>query len=399
MDMKILLVTDAYSHLMNGVAMVVSTLSESYRKMGYDVKVLTISGDSESHSENGVYYLPSYNIPIYPDFRVSIAHGHPYLKMLKKWKPDIIHIHSEASASILAKSVAKATNAPIIMTWHTDYAKFAFHEYHSLAPVEFAARELMKIAYHGASIITVPSYKAKTILDGYGVKFPNTIIPNGIALDKFYRDVTEEEKKALREKYNIGEDKKILVILSRLSPEKNISELLEYFPELLKYDPKLHLLISGIGPDKENLESLASKLGINDNVTFTGFVKPEDTYLYYKLGIAFLSASTFEMHSLTYLEAMACGLPLICRNDLCLKGVLDDGENGYIYNDKKEFVNKTLELIKNESLRREMSDKALKRSENFGNEAFAKNMINLYYNVLYVKNRKYRKRLTELKKK
>ncbi len=397
--MKILLVTDAYSHLMNGVAMVVSTLSESYRKMGHDVRVLTISGDCKSHCENGVYYLPSYNLPIYPDFRISIAHGHPYLKILKEWKPDIVHIHSEASASILAKSVAKSTNAPIIMTWHTDYAKFAFHEYHSLAAVEFAARELMKIAYHGACMITVPSFKAKKLLDGYSVKFPNTIIPNGISLDKFYRDVTDEEKKALREKYNIAEDKKILVILARLSPEKNIGELLEYFPELLKHDPKLHLLIAGIGPDKERLESLSSKLGIDDNVTFTGFVQPEDTYLYYKLGIAFLSASTFEMHSLTYLEALACGLPLVCRNDLCLKGVLDDGVNGYIYDDKDEFVEKMLKLLNNESLRKQMSEKALERSALFGNEAFAKNMLNLYYNILYVKNRNYRKKLMSLKNK
>ena len=240
--MKILLVTDAYSHLMNGVAMVVSTLAESYRNMGHDVRVLTISGDCESHCENGVYYLPSYNVPIYPDFRVSIAHGHPYLKMLKKWKPDIVHIHSEASASILAKSVAKATNSPIIMTWHTDYAKFAFHKYHSLKAVEFVAKNLMKLAYRGACIITVPSYKAKTLLDGYKVKFPSTIIPNGIALDRFYRDVTDEEKKALRLKHNIPENRKILVILSRLSSEKNISEILEYFPELVRILNTLNIL-------------------------------------------------------------------------------------------------------------------------------------------------------------
>ena len=391
--MKILLVTDAYSHLMNGVAMVVSTLAESYRNMGHDVRVLTISGDCESHSENGVYYLPSYNVPIYPDFRVSIAHGHPYLKMLKKWKPDIVHIHSEASASILAKSVAKATNSPIIMTWHTDYAKFAFHKYHSLKAVEFVAKNLMKLAYRGACIITVPSYKAKTLLDGYKVKFPSTIIPNGISLDRFYRDVTDDEKKARRIKHNIPENRKILVVLSRLSSEKNISEILEYFPELLKHEPELHLVIAGTGPDSEHLEHLSSKLGINDHVTFTGFVQPESTYLYYKLGTAFLSASTFEMHSLTYLEAMACGLPLICREDLCLKGVLDDGFNGYIYKTKDEFISKTLSILQNDERQREMSENALERSERFGNEAFAKNMINLYHNVLYVKGKKRKKKL------
>ena len=249
----------------------------------------------------------------------------------------------------------------------------------------------MKLAYHGACIITVPSYKAKTLLDGYKVKFPSTIIPNGISLDRFYREVTDEQKKELRAKYNIPENRKIFVVLSRLSPEKNISEILEYFPDLLKYDRDLHLLIAGTGPDTEHLKNYASKLGINDHVTFVGFVQPESTYLYYKLGTAFLSASTFEMHSLTYLEAMACGLPLICREDLCLKGVLDDGFNGYIYNTKDEFIRKALSVAVDDELQQKMSKNALERSELFGNEAFAKNMINLYHNVLYVKNKRRKK--------
>ena len=97
------------------------------------------------------------------------------------------------------------------------------------------------------------------------------------------------------------------------------------------------------------------------------------------------------MHSLTYLEAMACGLPLICREDLCLKGVLDDGFNGYIYNTKDEFIRKALSVAVDDELQQKMSKNALERSELFGNEAFAKNMINLYHNVLYVKNKRRKK--------
>ncbi len=379
--MKILLATDAYTHLTNGVAVVVATLYNAYREKGHDVRVLTISGDRKGHKDGDVYYMPSFNVPLYPDVRMSAVRHHKYLKELKEWKPDIVHIHSEASCARMARSVAKSAGARIIMTWHTDYAKFAFHDHDSLSAVQYATRKLMAVVYRKATVITVPSFKAKALLDGYGLKRPNVVIPNGIILSRYKKPFTQEEREKLLEHHGIPKDRRILVIVSRLSPEKNISEILEYFPSLLRSEPKLHLVIAGIGPDKKHLEQLSEKLGISGHVTFVGFVRPEMTYRYYKLGEAFFSASTFEMHSLTYLEAMACGLPLVCRDDPCLKGVLTDGDNGCIYSTKEEFVEKTLDILKDDEKRRRMSERSSELSENFSEEAFADKMLKLYKEV------------------
>ena len=227
----------------------------------------------------------------------------------------------------------------------------------------------------------MPSYKAKSILDGYGLKHPNTVIPNGIMLERFYQDITPEEKKTLLRQHGIGEDKKLLVVISRLSAEKSISELIEYLPALVEKDPQIHLMIAGSGPDEKHLHNLTEKLGMEEHITFVGFVKPEETYRYYKLGIAFLSASTFEMHSLTYLEAMACGLPLICRNDPSLQGVLTDGFNGYIYNTQDEFTEKAFRLTQDIALRNEMAKNSLQRSMEFSEDALADRMLAVYQNV------------------
>ena len=127
---------------------------------------------------------------------------------------------------------------------------------------------------------------------------------------------------------------------------------------------------------------MSSKLGISDSVTFSGFVPHDLTYKYYKLGIAFMSASTFEMHSLTYLEAMASGLPLICRNDPCLQGVLTDGVNGFIYNDREEFLSKALSLIEDDALREEMSENSIRISKNFSEQAFSERMLDLYKHLI-----------------
>ena len=58
---------------------------------------------------------------------------------------------------------------------------------------------------------------------------------------------------------------------------------------------------------------------------------------YYQLGDLFVSASTSETQGLTYLEAAANGLPLLCRRDPCLDGVILEGQNGYEYEAEEEF--------------------------------------------------------------
>ena len=379
--MKILLTTDSYTHMTNGVAIVVATLANAYREKGHDVRVLTISGDRKAHQDGMVYYMPSFEVPLYPDLRMSLVHRHPYIKEVRNWAPDVVHIHSEASTARIGKAIAKAVGAPVVMTWHTDYAKYAFHKHHSLGVVKMVSKRLMAIMYYRSNIITVPSYKAKSILDGYGLKHPNTVIPNGIMLERFYQDITPEEKKTLLRQHGIGEDKKLLVVISRLSAEKSISELIEYLPALVEKDPQIHLMIAGSGPDEKHLHNLTEKLGMEEHITFVGFVKPEETYRYYKLGIAFLSASTFEMHSLTYLEAMACGLPLIGRNDPSLQGVLTDGFNGYIYNTQDEFTEKVFRLTQDIALRNEMAKNSLQRSMEFSEDALADRMLAVYQNV------------------
>ena len=367
--MKILLSADAYTTtLTNGVTVVVKTLYDTYTSQGHDVRILTMSGDRAAHHEGDVYYLPSFKTPLYPDVRLSFVRHHPFLDELKEWKPDMVHIHTEGPAGRLAKSIARRSDAPVIMTWHTDYAKFAFHDHSSMKAVEWSVKKLMARVYRGADMITVPSYKAKALLDGYNLKNPNMVIPNGIVLSRFTKELPAEEKEQMLRDMNISEDKKLLVIISRLSAEKNIEEIIRYFPALVKQDPKLHLIIVGTGPDKKHLEQTAVKMGVADNITFPGFVQHDLTYKYYKLGKVFLSASTFEMHSLTYLEAMASGLPLICRDDPCLKGVLTDGENGYIYRDEKEFTEKAMKLLEDESLRQKMADNSLRISKGFSEQ-------------------------------
>ena len=99
----------------------------------------------------------------------------------------------------------------------------------------------------------------------------------------------------------------------------------------------IHFLIVGDGPDRERLEFLVKELELENVVHFTGMVPPGEVYKYYRLGDIFVSASQSETQGLTYIEALACGLPLVCFKDECLGQVLRPGWNGYYFENEMDF--------------------------------------------------------------
>ena len=170
----------------------------------------------------------------------------------------------------------------------------------------------------------------------------------------------------------------MLLNLGRLGTEKNLEELLEFFAEALKKEPDMTFLIVGDGPDKSNLEELAVKLGIGGNVIFTGMVPPTEVQKYYQLADAFVSASTSETQGLTYVEAAANGLPLICRKDPCLRGVIEEGINGYEYTSEEEFIRELQMVMDNPEWRKHAGEESEKIAETFDKSHFVDAMENIY---------------------
>lgn len=107
-------------------------------------------------------------------------------------------------------------------------------------------------------------------------------------------------------------------------------------------------------------------------------IPPKDVPAYYKCGNVFVSASTSETQGLTYIEALASGLPVICRKDRCLDGVIDDVINGFQYANPNEYCETIKELAMNPEYVGRMSRNALKSSRKFGCEIFAERAEKVY---------------------
>lgn len=380
--MKILITTDLYATSTNGVVTSIRNLMEELEKKGHTVRVLTVSEKLRSHKEGNVYYIKSVPLGIvYPDVRMPISYRHRYLRELIQWKPDVIHSQCEYFSYQFAGYISKKTAAPIVHTYHTLYEQYVTYIFPSQRIGAYFVGILSKLRLRKAEAIVAPTQKVETVLKDYGIRNPIHVVPSGIALEQHKERIPKEERMRKRKELGIPEDHTVLLNLGRLGTEKNLSELIKLFSIALSQNPKLTLLIVGDGPAKKDLEALSLQMGVADRVIFTGMVEPAEVHKYYQLGDIFVSASTSETQGLTYVEAAANGLPLLCRRDPCLDGVLVEGCNGYEYEAKQEFCELLDTILQNPDWCHTAGTQSQEIAATFDKSNFAEKMENIYESV------------------
>ncbi|MCD8157915.1 MAG: glycosyltransferase family 4 protein [Clostridiales bacterium] len=373
--MKILITTDWYSPTVNGVVTSVLNLEKNLRRLGHEVRVLTLSEKMRSYKSGSTYRSRSVSAFIYPEARISLT-KHSYYKELIDWKPDIIHTQCEFSTYLTARKIARKLNIPIVHTYHTVYEDYTHYFCPSKKLGKAMASTLTRRLLKPADKIIVPTEKVKELLVKYGVNKEVCILPTGIDTEKFAEPLPENEKGALKKKYNIPEGNIVMLFLGRLAKEKNTGELIENFKALNA--KKLTLLIVGGGPYYKELKKETEKICGGMSVIFTGMVPPDEVGKYYKLGDFFVSASTSETQGLTYAEALANGLPSLCKRDPCIDGVVIDNYNGFQYETVEEFKTYAKKLAEDSAFRKQLSENAVKTAEKFSTLTFAKMAEKIY---------------------
>ena len=143
------------------------------------------------------------------------------------------------------------------------------------------------------------------------------------------------------------------------------------------------MLLVGDGPYRESLEKRSREMQIENKVIFAGMAKPEKIVQFYKIGDIFVSASQSETQGLTYIEAMAAGVPIICKKDSCLDDVVINGENGFEYTTDDEFKEALSKLIESSDYRVKIGHAAAQTvADNFSSVAFAKTMLDIYNSLI-----------------
>ncbi|MBQ3234825.1 MAG: glycosyltransferase [Clostridia bacterium] len=380
--MKILLTTDVYNVKTNGVATSVRNLYEALLELGHDVRIITLSNDDKSHRQKTVYYVKSASLErIYSGIRMPRSLVTPFLNELIEWKPDIIHSQCEVFSYTFAKKISKKTGAPIVHTYHTMYDDYVGYIIPFKRFGRWIIRKLTKARLKNVDVIITPTYKVEKAMKSYGLKNEIEIIPSGIDLDQHKQILSNDERVKMRDSFNIKQTDVLFISLGRVAPEKKIDELIRHFSKLCKLNEQVYLMVAGDGPSKEGLQQLSRELGIEDRVIFTGMIDPSKVHLYYQIADVFASASTSETQGLTFIEAMANGLPLLCKKDDCLGGVLLDGLNGFFFENEDSFIDGAYKLL-DKGVRHSQGNKSRELSCSYDKLEFGKTLEKLYKRVL-----------------
>ena len=193
-----------------------------------------------------------------------------------------------------------------------------------------------------------------------------------------------KEQEALRRKLGIPKGKLVLLYLGRMAKEKGLEELMDYLARAGRKDAVV--LLVGDGPDRE--EVLACAKAKKVPAIFAGMVPHSEVPNYYRLGDIFITASTSETQGLTYFEALAAGLPVLCRKDPCLEGVIENGVNGWQYETGEAFCLHLAQFCGDKALRKQMAQAAEDTAERFSAEAFGRAAEALYRSVLEKEEKK-----------
>lgn len=374
--MKVLITTDWYEPVVNGVVVSVLNLKEELQKAGHDVRILTLSPNHFSYKNDDVYYISSWDVRrIYPQARVAFFIRSRYVKELVRWKPDVIHSQCEFSSFLFARHIAKKTGAPIVHTYHTiyeDYQYMFIKRKIGKKIVKLYSRKLL----NRTQAVIAPTEKVKNLLERYGVNREIYTIPTGIDTKNFNWEMSDTEKNRRKGELGIPLDKKILLFVGRIAQEKNIDEILRFYKQLNRQD--VILLLVGDGPYRKEVEAQIQELELTDNVYLTGMVPKTQVASYYHLGDIFVCGSNTETQGLTYAEALASGLPCVCRKDDCLTGIIEDGYNGYQYEDVQDFCREINDILSSPKKLKQMSSRARISARKLSKQKFSEKVEKVY---------------------
>jgi len=237
--------------------------------------------------------------------------------------------------------MAKARKKPIIATIHDIYRETWLQKYGIKGCLMSLFEEIMlKLPY--SKIITVSNSSKKKLVDSGLSEDKIEVIPNGVNLEEFDKVKIEKSRKPR------------VIYVGRLIGYKHVDDLLLAFSKL-NLDAELYIV--GDGPERRNLEFLATKLGIKHKVTFTGFVNERRKIELLKSSHVLVLPSTTEGFGIVLIEAMAARTPVIATDIPPLRELIKEEETGLLFAPRKveELKTKLEHLLKNTELSKRLS--------------------------------------------
>jgi glycosyltransferase involved in cell wall biosynthesis len=359
---------------LGGAAFVAHNISKALVKRGHDVTVYTtnvLSRDSLFHSEQNPIFVAGAKVYYFSNLiykpSVYIYFSEELMKAVKEniANYDVIHLHEYRSYISLAVGYyAKKYHIPYVLQAHGQLPRTAKWRLKQVFDVFFGYRLLRD----ASKVIALSKVEAEQYKCMGMSEEKIAIIPNGIDLSEY---AELPPKGAFKKKFNIPEDKKIILYLGRIHKIKGIDFLIRACAYLKNKMSFKNTILIIAGPDDgylSEIKYLAQASDVSNSILFVGPLYGADKLAAYVDSEVYVLPSRYETFPMTILEAYACGKPIVASRVGGLKDLVIDGETGLLFElgNVKQLARSIFNLLNSNDVAKEMGLKG----KNFVRENF-----------------------------
>ena len=256
--MRIAIFAEYYHPFISGVVTHIDTLRQGLLAEGHEVLIVTLDPAARRHFiKDNVLHCPAIPLKKVYGYGVSSPVNRLRLKLIQKFDPDIIHLHTEFTMGLFALHCAKKLHKPAVYTLHTLYDDYLFyvfpHKTEKMAK-PFAHAYIRKVASQATEIIG-PSVKVAEYLRKCDVQRHINIVPNTVDVSDFIPENVDPQGIAeVKKELGIQDGDTCLCFVGRLGKEKSLDVLIDYFAKCFGAEGHFKLFIIGDGPEKKDLQ-------------------------------------------------------------------------------------------------------------------------------------------------
>lgn len=378
--MKILFVFDSMAPFAGGSQTCTITWIDNLIKLNTEVKLL-----SDQNALLFAKVIPPSHVIINKSLRLGkYVNNFSFAPMLfenaKKeileFRPDIIHVQEQLFVSNHVIDFAHKHTIPVLTTFHGEGARFKIDRF----PLSLFVHEggtynkcIDKYQYHllkKSDYLTAPSQRYADIIQKRLQK--NVFVLYPPVTNHFFKLHKEIPRKPAK-----------LLVFSRLAGEKRINILIEMMSYL---KDRCMLTISGEGTDRLLLEQRVKKLGLEHVITFTGWMKWHELLELIKIHHIFVAPSDFETFGITYIQALAGGLPSIVYDYETTREIIPSGMAVFVKSfDPKKWAEAILKLQENPRIYKQLKENIINnysKIEKYSETESTKRLVEIYKQIL-----------------
>ena len=358
-----------------GSGIVATELGHALAKKGHEVHFITYDQPVRLDIMDKNIYYHQVNVHVYPLFDYQpyeLALSSQMVETVISRKLDVLHVHyaiPHAYAAFMARQILKdrGINISVVTTLHGTDITLVGKQPSYLPAVKFSIE-------HSCAVTAVSQSLKEDTIKNFSTEKEIRVIPNFIDVS-LYTKVTKCTGQLA------NEDEFIVSHISNFRPLKRTKDVMKIFAGIRK-EVKAKLILMGDGPDRDKTLQMAKDLGIERDVKYLG--KTNDVERVLCMSDLFLLPSSSESFGLAALEAMAAKVPVISTNIGGIPEVNIDGVTGFFSDvgDVKGMITKSLKILQNPELKKELSVNAFNRAKEFDISAIVPMYEDLYQEVI-----------------